>query len=115
MSVRIPKRLRQSVAYHRSPKQELQLAERTGGKTTPASGSRDVKGDVRIKGIARIEAKTTSNKSFSVTREMIEKLEQHALQAGEVPAIVIEFLENGKPVAEVAVIPTYALPFTIRQ
>jgi Holliday junction resolvase len=57
----------------------------------------------------RIEAKTTSGKSFSVTREMIEKLESHSLQAGEVPAIVVEFLVKGKPVAEVAIVPTYAL------
>ena len=105
----IPKRLKQSPAYHRSPKQEKYLAEKFGGETTPASGSKHVKGDVRVSRCMRIEAKTTSSKSFSVTREMIDKLESHSLQAGEVPVIIVEFLEKGKPVAEIAIVPTYAL------
>jgi Holliday junction resolvase len=69
-----------------------------------------VKGDVRKKRVLRLECKCTKNKSFSVTREMVEKIENAALGAGEVPAILIEFLgPDGKPLHEVAVVPRYVL------
>ena len=46
----------------------------------------------------RIEAKTTKNKSFSVTRDMIRKIEDAALTNNEIPVMVIEFInEQGKP------------------
>lgn len=97
-------------SHYRAPKQERQLADRLGGRTVKGSGVGAEKGDVRIKGVLRIEAKCTRNKSFSVTREMVEKIENAALGSGEVPAIVIEFLdEKGNPVAELAVVPTYVL------
>jgi Holliday junction resolvase len=107
-----PKRLLgvRTVAHHRSPKQERELAQRLGGKTTPASGALDIKGDVRIKSVARLECKTTANKSFSVTREMVRKIEEAALGAGEVPALVIEFLsQTGTPESSVAVVPVWVL------
>jgi hypothetical protein len=107
-----PKRLLgvRTVAHHRSPVQEREIAARLGGKTTPASGALDVKGDVRIKSVARIECKTTANKSFSVTREMVTKIEEAALGAGEVPALVIEFLsQTGTPESSVAVVPVWVL------
>ena len=103
---------KQSAAHRRAPHQERELAKRSGGKLTPASGSKTQKGDVsKAYGILRIEAKTTSKKSFSVTREMVRKIEDASLPNGEVPAIVVEFIdENGKPLMEVAVVPTYILP-----
>jgi hypothetical protein len=68
------------------------------------------KGDVRIPNVMRIEAKTTKHKSFSVTMEMIEKIEDAALPATEIPAIVIEFHDGtGRKLKEVAVVPVYAL------
>lgn len=73
------------------------------------------KGDVRIKGVMRIEAKTTKHKSFAVTMEMIEKIEHAALPATEIPAIVIEFNDgHGRRLKEVAVLPTYALELVNR-
>lgn len=97
-------------SHHRSKKQEKGLAARVGGKLTPASGSREVKGDVRIKGVVRIEAKTTKHKSFSVTLDMFHTLEEAATLSGEMPVIVVEFItEMGKPIAELAVCPTYLL------
>lgn len=100
-----------SNAYRRSPKQEKELAKRGKGKLVPGSGSSYQKGDVKkFNGILRIEAKTTERKSFSVTREMIHKVENAALPNDELPAIVIEFLdENGEPEHEVAVVPMYVL------
>lgn len=98
-----------SHSHRRSKKQERTLAVRFDAKQTPASGSRDVKGDLRIKKVVRIEAKTTDKKSFSVTREMVDKIEEAAVGAAEMPVIVVEFNDNGKPVKSVAILPVYSL------
>lgn len=86
------------------------MAIRVGGRTTVASGSKTEKGDVRKKRVVRIEAKTTKNKSFSVTTEMIDKIEMAALSCDEMPVIVIE-LNNSDPrqCREVCVVPSYVL------
>jgi Holliday junction resolvase len=113
MSLAKPKRLAQvgsTPAHSRSRKQEREVARRLGGKTTLASGALSEKGDVRLKGVVRIECKTTMAKSFSVTKEMIEKIEHAALSAGELPAVVVEFITpKGKPLSSVAVVPMWAL------
>lgn len=99
-----------SPSHKRAVKQEQSLAKRLKGLRTPASGSGDVKGDVRLRRVLRIEAKTTKNRSFSVTLEMVRKIEEAAAAGAELPAIVVEFNDgNGKPIAEVAVVPTYVL------
>lgn len=101
----------QSAAHRRSSKQEQALAKRGKGKVTPGSGNGQHKGDVmQFHGILRIEAKCTAAKSFSITREMIRKIEDAALPNGELPAIVVEFIDkDGKPSHEIAVVPTYVL------
>lgn len=106
----------QSPAHQRSMRQEAELALRGGGQLTPGSGNKRVKGDIaKFHGVFRVEAKTTTKKSFSVTREMIQKLEDSATPAGEVPALVIEFItESQTPLGEVAVIPTYLLEHIAR-
>lgn len=97
-------------SYRRSRKQEKELAGRIGGRKTVASGSKDEKGDVRLKRVVRIEAKTTKHKSFSVTLDMIRQIEDAALAADEMPVIAIEFNDGaGKKVKEVAVVPMYVL------
>ncbi len=97
-------------SHHRARKQEKELAVKLGGRTTPGSGNLDMKGDIRIKNIARIECKTTKHKSFPVTLEMIRKIQTAAMSAGEVPAMVIEFIDTkGKPINSVAVVPVWAL------
>lgn len=99
-------------SHRRAPNMEKSLAKRTGGRITPGSGNKHVKGDIqKAFGVFRIEAKCTKNRSFSVTREMIRKIEEAGDLCGEVGVIVIEFLnEQGKPEMEVAVVPTHALP-----
>jgi Holliday junction resolvase len=102
---------RGTFSHRRAPKQERQLAERIGGRITVASGAKQFeKGDVRKTRVVRIEAKTTKNKSFSVTTEIIQKIEDAALAAGEMPVIVIE-LNNMDPRkrVSVAVVPLYVL------
>ena len=97
-------------SYRRSRKQEKELAGRLGGSRTVASGSKDEKGDVRLKRIVRLEAKTTKNKSFSVTLDMIRQIEDAALASDEMPSIVSEFNDGkGKKLKEVAVVPIYVL------
>lgn len=96
-------------SYRRSKRQEKEIAERLGGRRTAASGSKDEKGDVRLRGVMRVEAKTTKNRSFSVTLDMVEQIESAALACNEIPVIAIEFNHLGKKVKEVAVVPMYVL------
>lgn len=89
--------------------QEARLARTIGGRLTSRSGAGDEKGDAR-NGIVTVEAKSTGNKSFSVTLDMIEKLENAALNRGEMPVLMIMFVDkNGKKLKEVAVAPAYVL------
>lgn len=112
----VPKRLQGSKGYRRSPNQEKELAKRFTGHRTQASGSRDEKGDVRKIGVMRVEAKTTQAKSFRITSEMLDKIEDASLPAGEVPAVIVEFIDdNGKPIREVAVVPSYVLDMVIQE
>jgi hypothetical protein len=111
MSLVKPKRLRLSDhAKNRSKPQEEELACLFGGRVTKGSGNKNEKGDVRVSRFIRIEAKCTSNKSFSITREMIKKIEDAALGGGEVPTIIVEFLgPNGAPQTSVAIVPLWAI------
>jgi hypothetical protein len=113
MSLATPKRMKivgSTHSHNRSRKQEKEIATRIGGNITPASGAFAIKGDVRLKGVTRIECKTTMNKSFSVTREIVAKIEDAALSAGELPALVVEFLSpQGHVQSSVAVVPLWVL------
>ncbi len=107
--LKVPKN-RQGVkaaAHRRSPTQEKEIAETFGGKLVKGSGSGFDKGDVRIKNKVLIEAKTTERKSFSVTREIVDKLENAACSQGEIPVLVVEFI--GKRKQTLCVIPEWAL------
>lgn len=111
-SLALPKRLRgrKTVSHNHAPKQEKRLALVLGGKVTKASGASYEKGDVRVKGVVRVEAKCTTKKSFPVTRDMLDKIETAAIASGEMPVMVIEFLDpKGKVEKTLAVIPMYAL------
>jgi len=97
-------------SHKRSKRQEKEIEKRHGAKRVPGSGVGFVKGDNRIKGVLRIEAKTTKNSSFSVTLEMIDKIETAAALSAELPVIIVEFNDGfGKKIKEVAVVPTYVL------
>lgn len=105
-----PAKRRVHPSQKRAQKQERETALRLGGRQTPASGARDVKGDVRVKRVARIECKTTKHKSFSVTLDMVRKIEDAALSSGEVPVLLVEFNDGVRGrLAEVAIIPSYLL------
>jgi hypothetical protein len=116
--MKVPKRLRgtgENGSHARAPKQEKELADRLGGKTTRGSGSGNEKGDVRVPRLIRIEAKTTKHKSFSVTLDTIRKIEDVGLSHGEIPAMVVEFNDKGKKLGEVAIVPIWALEMITRE
>lgn len=105
-----PRKARPSPSHQRAKKQEREIARRINGTLTPASGAGEVKGDVRLLRVARIEAKTTARKSFPITLDLVRKIEDAALPSGEVPVLVIGFNDdNGKNLGEVCVIPMYLL------
>lgn len=91
MTLRVPKRLKEpSPAHARAKVQEKKTAERIGGTTTKGSGNQAEKGDVRLRGLVRIECKTTIHKSFSVTTALLDKLDAAVFGAGEIPMFEIE-------------------------
>ena len=97
-------------SHVRADAQEEEWASRLqGGARVPGSGAGSRKGDVESP-VWRIECKTTAKKSFTVTREMIQKIEEAALSHSQIPAVVVEFNDdNGKKEMEVAVIPAWVL------
>lgn len=105
-----PRKKKPTPSHLRAKKQEAEVGRRVGGFLVPASGAKDMKGDVRKRRVVRVECKTTKNKSFSVTLDMAQKIEEAALSGGEAPVLLIEFNDGtGKKIAELAVIPGYFL------
>lgn len=82
-----------SAAHAVSAAQEQRIGRRMGGKVVPRSGAGVKKGDIQVKGIARLEVKGTTHKSFSVTKDLLAKTDMAALSAGEVPVIVVQFMD----------------------
>lgn len=93
-----------SGAHSRASHNEKGVAVRLGGTVTPRSGAGTKKGDVQVKGLARIECKGTTKASFSITKAMLAKNDLAALSAGEYPIFVVQFLDvNGDVEDEQAV------------
>lgn len=106
--LKLPKRLTigGSKSHARARSQEKEIAKRVGGRTTKQSGAGPEKGDARLGGVMRIECKTTKHSSFRVTTDMINRIEDAACSAGEIPVLCVE-LEGGK--RKVTIIPDWAL------
>jgi hypothetical protein len=115
MALPKPKRLNIGVAHRRAPKQEKETATRIGGLVVRGSGCGYEKGDVRKKGVVRVECKTTTKKSFSVTRSDLVKIETEALSGGEIPAYCVEFIDaKGKKIGSYLIMPEWALEHLIK-
>lgn len=100
----------QGAAYKAAPAQEQRLADAHGGRRTKGSGSQSEKGDVRVPGFLRIEAKSTQAKSYSLKLEDLAKIEGAACNAGEVPMMQVDFLDaGGKIISSVYVVPAWAM------
>lgn len=98
-----------SDSHRHAPKQEKRLAKQSGGKLTPGSGSGVEKGDVRVAGVTRIEAKSTQRKSYAISRDLVRRIEQAAVSSDELPIFQIDFLNGADVDSQVAVIPMWAL------
>jgi hypothetical protein len=73
-------------------KQENLTAEKHGGQVTPASGSGGtVKNDVRSASWS-LEVKSTSAKTYSLSRDVLATAERNALVDGRLFALVVAFL-----------------------
>lgn len=72
---------------------EKRAARRLGGRQTPASGALSgAKGDIR-KGQFLIESKATKHNSLVVQLEWLDKISKEALDAGQTPALLIQFVD----------------------
>lgn len=69
--------------------QEKRLAKSLGGRRTPGSGSKAIKGDVHTQE-ELVEAKTTSKTQYTLKLEDLQKLERQATGAGKRPVFAIE-------------------------
>lgn len=80
-----------------SNKQEKRIAKELGGRRIPGSGSRwDSKGDVKTKKFL-VEAKTTTHKSFSVSSDILAKVELEAVGTGRTPVVSVELTGGSVP------------------
>lgn len=77
--------------------QSRKLAADTGSRTQPASGALPgAKGDGRLMGEFRVESKFTRNKTFRVTRDLLDKISGEC-GYHEYPVLDIEFKDsNGR-------------------
>lgn len=92
----------------RSRVQERRIAKDLGGTLTRGSGSGRDKGDVKKHKVFRLEAKTTIHKSFSVTAEIIDKLDAAVVGGNpEIPFLQVDIMNGAK---SVCVIPAWAMP-----
>ncbi len=77
----------------RSSRQERFNARRIQGKVTLNSGAMGEKGDVRVPGIARQEAKTTRARSYVLHLSDLRKIIAQS-ERDEIPHLVISFEDN---------------------
>ena len=79
-----------------SRRRELEVAERIGGRRQPGSGNQPfTKGDVRKKGVFRVELKECFGLEFKVHRvDLLDKIRSECAK-GEQPAVVVTFRDKG--------------------
>jgi len=110
--MKVPKRVKPllSNSHAHAPKQEKRIAGRINGRTVRGSGSGNEKGDARKPGVCRVECKGTKHSSFSITQKMLDKIENAAMPACELPVIQIDFLDDdGNVKRTCAVCPEWVL------
>lgn len=91
-------------AHRVARKAEVITAVNHGGRVTPASGSGNVKNDVRTEDFS-FEVKTTTQKTYSLAYRTWITAERHALADGRRAALVICFDHGlGKPPKRLVVI-----------
>lgn len=79
---------------------EKGLRRRLGGRRTPGSGNKGIKGDLHTNRVLSVkpwmvEDKSTTGKQVVVKKEVLQKLERQAAQAKMEPILTISFTEPG--------------------
>lgn len=115
--IRTPKRLGGQTDNDNQRKgraHEAASVKRMGGRAVKGSGAGREKGDVRRVGVARIECKTTVKRSYSLTRDMIEKVEA-SVPAGssEIPFMEIRVDDQSASPKTCFVFPSWAGPIIV--
>jgi hypothetical protein len=115
--IRTPKRLGGSTANANQRKgraHEAASVKTLGGRAVRGSGAGREKGDVRRVNVYRLECKTTKNRSYSLTREMIEKVEA-SVPAGssEIPFMEIRVDDQSAMPKTCFVFPAWAGPLIV--
>lgn len=115
--IRMPKRLggkTENANQRKGRAHEAQSVKLHGGRAVRGSGAGREKGDVRRVGVARIECKTTKNRSFSVTRELIEKVEASiSIGSSEIPFMEIRVDDQSADPKTCYVFPSWAGPMIV--
>ena len=94
-------------SHSRAKQQEAEAAKRM---MVAGSGNQRVKGDCRLRKIVRLECKTTKQKSYALTRDLVQRIERSAVAGDETPAFEIEFCdEQGNKEMSLLVMPSWAL------
>lgn len=92
----------------RSQLQEKRVAEGMDARVQKASGATDfAKGDVRKRGIVKVECKTTAKNSYVLKTQEIHKIKAEAAQHAESWAMQVEFQKPMGQSIKVAVIDWY--------
>lgn len=111
--LRTPKRLggqTQNANQRKGRAHERASAKRFGGDLVRGSGAGSVKGDVRKYRVFRLENKTTKNKSFPVTADLIRKIEASVpLGSSEVPFLEVRVDDESADPKTVFVFPSWAM------
>lgn len=88
-----PKKISAKHTRRASIRQEESIASDLGGKRQPGSGALPgIKGDVKVDGIYRIEAKYTRSKTYRLDRTELGKIRGECVGL-EVPLFVIDFVD----------------------
>ena len=76
-----------------SRRTEAQIAKDIGARRPqPGSGApAGFKGDVRLRGVVRVQDKETAKRSYSLKVDEWREIEEQALRTGEKPAMVVTF------------------------
>lgn len=85
---------------------EEHLAKELGGELVPGSGSAKRKGDIRL-GKFLIQAKRTNKRSFILKRADLGKAEKEAMNMGNIPAFIVGFYEEDRPVEQWVAVPLW--------
>lgn len=84
---------------------EQAVALRVGGKVISGSGSTKYnKEDIKTSQWL-MQVKSTTKESYSIQKEDLRKLKDHAISISRMPFFVVGFLEHGQPVEEWVAMP----------